>query len=450
MAIPNLPPSPTPPSFAVLRWVWREFPRASSRGGLLMGLYYRYQEGFTPLGKGLAGLLVALFFAEMMPRWSGAAPFLALGAAALLRSWVWSRAFRGARSLQLRTHLPSRAIAGEEVALDLRVVHSGTRPVSDIGALLLRLPDPIQAAEDGRWLGTLQPGEEVADTLKVRVRKRGIYVLRPPALMVSDALGLARKVVRNSAVSPWELRVHPRAIHVLSGDFLYRGDEGVEFARVLALADGEPEFLGLREYREGDEMRDIHQKAWARLGRPVVREWGRLRGGGLGLHLWPDFDRWVDRMVLEDLYRLCGGLARWLEGKRALGGFHLAGTPLPGESTDATAVLDALAALPATGPVDWDVPAQRRLRAESSLGGSGPQLHITASPRRAQELLTLAEAAGESDSPIKIIVVGHFPAGPQRGARREALATDPWQAWEQQGRVHRVALSDLQGGSLSL
>jgi len=33
------------------------------------------------------------------------------------------------------------------------------------------------------------------------------------------------------------------------------------------------EFVGTREYREGDPLRRIHWRSWARLGRPVVREY---------------------------------------------------------------------------------------------------------------------------------------------------------------------------------
>jgi len=33
------------------------------------------------------------------------------------------------------------------------------------------------------------------------------------------------------------------------------------------------EFVGTREYREGDPLRKIHWRSWARLGRPVVREY---------------------------------------------------------------------------------------------------------------------------------------------------------------------------------
>jgi uncharacterized protein (DUF58 family) len=36
------------------------------------------------------------------------------------------------------------------------------------------------------------------------------------------------------------------------------------------------EFAALREYRRGDPPRLIHQKSWARLGRPVVVEWEEL------------------------------------------------------------------------------------------------------------------------------------------------------------------------------
>ena len=32
------------------------------------------------------------------------------------------------------------------------------------------------------------------------------------------------------------------------------------------------EFVGLRDYRPGDPLRQIHWKSWARTGRPIVKE----------------------------------------------------------------------------------------------------------------------------------------------------------------------------------
>jgi uncharacterized protein (DUF58 family) len=33
------------------------------------------------------------------------------------------------------------------------------------------------------------------------------------------------------------------------------------------------EFIGTREYREGDPLRKVHWRSWARLGRPIVKEY---------------------------------------------------------------------------------------------------------------------------------------------------------------------------------
>jgi uncharacterized protein (DUF58 family) len=45
------------------------------------------------------------------------------------------------------------------------------------------------------------------------------------------------------------------------------------------------EFMGLREYREGDSLRKIHWKAWARTGQPIVKEFEELRFPRYGLVL---------------------------------------------------------------------------------------------------------------------------------------------------------------------
>ena len=45
---------------------------------------------------------------------------------------------------------------------------------------------------------------------------------------------------------------------------------GVALASSIGESD---EFVALRDYRAGDPMRRIHWRSWARVGRPVVREY---------------------------------------------------------------------------------------------------------------------------------------------------------------------------------
>lgn len=433
-------------------WMWREFPRATSRRSLLMALYYFYAETLTSWGKTWLNLFVALFVLEMAPGWSGAAPFLALLGSALLRSWAWSRSLRSTQSLHLTNNLPPRGRAGEECNFSLRLSNTGSKTLRYCGLLLTRLPDALVQKGDGAWTGTLAPAGVVNLEFSLFLRNRGVYNLHYPQLMHSDALGLARCLVRFPSPLPWQMIVHPRAMRIKSADFLYKGDLGVEFARVLALADGEPEFLGLREYREGDEMRDIHQQAWARLGRPVVREWGRLRGGGLSLHLWNQVDKWWDRSYLEQLYELVDGMAQWLYSRNALGAFYWQGELQ--NVASAQEISDLLAALPPSGPLQKGNPNSILDKARDyaylktdtnsvpnhQIFSDQPQLHLVASPALAWELIQSTRT--KEDSVLKVVLVGDY-------AKEEDLP-ESWQKLVEGGYLQIIPPGRLQNTEVSL
>jgi uncharacterized protein (DUF58 family) len=122
-----------------------------------------------------------------------------------------------------------------------------------------------------RPLPPLVPSGETEVTLELtplrrgHVRFTGITIARP------DPLGLihALKTVR----LPQSLLVLPKRYPMtdiqLGGERKYQPG-GVAFAS--SVGDSE-EFVALRDYRAGDPMRRIHWRSWARVGRPVVREY---------------------------------------------------------------------------------------------------------------------------------------------------------------------------------
>ena len=120
-------------------------------------------------------------------------------------------------------------------------------------------------------LGAIAPGATRTATLKCTALRRG--ELRFDALTLSrdEPLGLMRALSRQRA--PETLLVMPRTYPVAPIDLpgtrrLQPG--GVAFAGRVGDAE---EFVSLRDYRAGDSPRRIHWKAWARTGRPVVKEY---------------------------------------------------------------------------------------------------------------------------------------------------------------------------------
>jgi uncharacterized protein (DUF58 family) len=122
-----------------------------------------------------------------------------------------------------------------------------------------------------RPLPNLAPGGEIEVAVEITPLRRGHVRFTGLTIARPDPLGLvhALKTIR----LPQSLLVLPKRYPMpeirLGGRRKYQPG-GVALASSVGESD---EFVALREYRAGDPMRRIHWKSWARVGRPVVREY---------------------------------------------------------------------------------------------------------------------------------------------------------------------------------
>ena len=114
------------------------------------------------------------------------------------------------------------------------------------------------------------PHQEVETRVSLTPLRRGL--LRFSGLSVSrrDPLGLFRAFARvplpqTALILPRRYPVPPL---VMAGSRRYQAG-GVALASNIGQSD---EFVALREYRPGDPPRHIHWRSWARVGKPVVKE----------------------------------------------------------------------------------------------------------------------------------------------------------------------------------
>jgi uncharacterized protein (DUF58 family) len=128
-----------------------------------------------------------------------------------------------------------------------------------------RLPLLCQGA-----LPPLAPGQVGVATLEAVVWRRGLLEMEEVAVARTDPLGLVR-VLRRLRV-PQKLVVLPRRYFVppldLPGQPRYQLG-GVALATHVGQSE---EFVSLRDYRRGDPVRHIHWRSWAKVGRPIVKE----------------------------------------------------------------------------------------------------------------------------------------------------------------------------------
>jgi uncharacterized protein (DUF58 family) len=269
------------------------------------GFQYRLERRFTRAGALALGVLGAAAVIGLDTNRTVGYQILTLGLALVLISAASSLVFRGRFSA--RRVLPRFASVGTPLAYRVALVNETDRPQDGL-VLLEELADPrpsfeefTTAREPGeerrnwfdrqvgypRWawlvshkrgaelaphpLPRLAPGRETEITLEITPRRRGYVRFTGVTIARPDPLGLihALKTIR----LPHSLLVLPRRYPMeaidLEGQRRYQPG-GVALASSVGNSE---EFVALRDYRAGDPMRRIHWRSWARVGRPVVREY---------------------------------------------------------------------------------------------------------------------------------------------------------------------------------
>ena len=243
---------------------------AMLRGGVSRWLWRTYTQRLTPAGRWFM-LATATFIAYggaslylqgyVLAGYAGALWLFALGAVWLYRPRV-----------KLVAHLATRACAGEEIPVDVEVEQIARVRGADLIVLPHRLPAAVDSVpEDGVALPDLRRGQRARVRLALRCTHRGAYVLRGFRVESGFPFGLLR--AKQTFAEDRSLLVYPKftALGALSLPTGYRYQPG---GVALVSNIGESfEYLGNREFRDGDNPRDIDWRATARATRPIVREW---------------------------------------------------------------------------------------------------------------------------------------------------------------------------------
>jgi hypothetical protein len=218
------------------------------------------------------------------------------------------RAITRRSSLEAVRELPRYATAGERLRYAVHLINKGKRNLANAW-LLETPPDPRPSIEDFATLK--EPGEEERNRFdrtfayfrwqwlllrnrlftdgsshdEIRIKpggqttvfvelvplRRGVIRLRDLRVLLPDSFGLFQRCKKIHArqatvmVLPRRYSLPPielpgRAMFNISGD-----------TNTNAIGTS-GEFVGLRDYRPGDPLRQIHWKSWARTGRPIVKE----------------------------------------------------------------------------------------------------------------------------------------------------------------------------------
>jgi uncharacterized protein (DUF58 family) len=235
-------------------------------------------------------------------------------ASLLLSSLAARRAFALGPKVRLEVSLPRRVAVGDEVRFSLAVINDGAR-----GYDRVRLRGPM-LPWDGAYAGgrppdrSLPAGSTARFSVIARFSERGEHHLDPFRAHALAPLGLAQgKGVEGQGS---RALVVPRIARLRSLE-TPRVERHQPGGVAMASKTGESmELLGVRPYRPGDPIRDLHARSSARAGVPIVREYQQEYFSRFGVLI--DTDRSADPAALEAALSLAAGIVAHLSRGEAL------------------------------------------------------------------------------------------------------------------------------------
>lgn len=253
----------------------------------------------------------------------------------------------------LEAHSPERMHVGAEMTFQLSM-----RNAHDVDHHAIRVRGPF-LPWDGTWKGEpprtteLPAGSAWTSQIRARFIERGPHHIEPFTACAVVPFGIA--VGPSIASRGCRFTVVPRlapvtALQVGVGESQHRGGSRQALRRGEAM-----ELRGVRPYRRGDPLRDLHPKTWARSGAPHVREYQEESFTRIGIIVDTDSEGSSEN-GFEAVLSLCAGIVSRLTASDAVLealviGEHI--TPMSKGSARATLdqALDLLAhAKTSTGP----------------------------------------------------------------------------------------------------
>jgi uncharacterized protein (DUF58 family) len=173
--------------------------------------------------------------------------------------------------VRLERDAPTRCAAGGEVRVRARLTNTGRRAARDVAVGERRFPARLNV-RPSPYVDRLEPGATAEVVYTFTPWRRGAYDLRGPQLLACSPLGLHHGLRFQPA--PHRVLVYPRFAPLGAVDLPVGARHQPGGLQLVSRVGESEEFIGNREYRAGDRLRDLDQKAWARSGggQPVVRE----------------------------------------------------------------------------------------------------------------------------------------------------------------------------------
>ena len=220
--------------------------------------------------------------------------------------------------------------AGETMPVEIEVEQLGGISGRDMHVLAHGLPASVDALEhDGIALPTMSKGDKVSVTLGLVCAHRGVLEMNGFRVETDFPFGLWRSY--DVFERQRRLLVFPRFRELTHLD-LPMGRRYQPGGVALAAAVGDSmEFVGNREYRFGDNIRNIDWRATARMNKPIVREFREEYLMRVAVVLDTQLQRWpasAELQAFESAISSCASISDHLAKRECLIDFLAAGKQL--------------------------------------------------------------------------------------------------------------------------
>ena len=212
--------------------------------------------------------------------------------------------------LRIERRIPRGVTAGRAFRIGYRV-HNAKRRLPSL-AVEVREPQLATVGTTGpgraAWLASLRAGASTSLRAEHQIEQRGVYRLEELTLATGFPFGLFRK--ERDLDLAGSIVVWPRSDRTLRE----ARTPGRPRRRTGEIAGGAAgargEFRNLRDYRPGDDPRDVHWRSSARLGVPLVREYERERAEALWICVDLATASSASRDTEEEAIEIAASLAR--------------------------------------------------------------------------------------------------------------------------------------------
>ncbi|MDI6764105.1 MAG: DUF58 domain-containing protein [Thermodesulfobacteriota bacterium] len=175
------------------------------------------------------------------------------------------------KGITAERQIASTAFEGDEmdVRVTLRNNHWNSR-------YMIEVVDSIPAAEPGHqypmsFVVRLKGRKKREYSFKMNCYKRGEYTVGPLALRSAYPLGISSST-KNIPETHLPLLVYPEMFEIPHLPLRAKGHTPMLGVELISKAGGSEEFLGVREYKQGDSLRYIHWPSTAKHSRYIVKE----------------------------------------------------------------------------------------------------------------------------------------------------------------------------------